>query len=315
MSSEAPTTDPPPEPPANGAAKTEIKTETKTETPTEAAAEGTEKTPDTTEPPTKSEPVAEVAAETTKPDSAVIKEEDSKEEETETKTPAETAPATESTPAEATPAETASAEATQAESNPTEDSSSPVDILPVGASIPTVGAAGAEDETGGIITPHDHDVLSGRGNSVNHHPGNEYFRSLVRHHKLAYVRCPKPQKEQFSKLIVSTVRDREPPGRFLKQNPTTKLWYNIGTQKALDKTRQALREGAPATVAGLMLSQGLTPSAAAAAGLTPSQAVSTLAAVPGEPEMIASNGGPAGGPATKLLTQNTLTRQNTQTID
>ena len=231
MSSEAPTTDPPPEPPANGAAKTEIKTEikteTKTETPTEAAAEGTEKTPDTTEPPTKSEPVAEVAAETTKPDSAVIKEEDSKEEETESKTPAETAPAAESTSAEATPAETAPAEATQAESNPTEDSSSPVDILPVGA----------EDETGGIITPHDHDVLSGRGNSVNHHPGNEYFRSLVRHHKLAYVRCPKPQKEQFSKLIVSTVRDREPPGRFLKQNPSTKLWYNIGTQKALDKTR------------------------------------------------------------------------------
>ena len=153
----------------------------------------------------------------------------------------------------------------------------------------TSNKAGAEDANEGILTPHDHDVLSGRGNSVNHHPGNEYFRSLVRHHKLAYVRCPKPQKEQFSKLIVSTVRDRDPPGRFLKQNPTTKLWYNIGTQKALDKTRQALREGAPATVAGLMLSQGLTPSAAAAAGLTPSQAVSTLSSVPGETELI-SNG-------------------------
>jgi len=143
-----------------------------------------------------------------------------------------------------------------------------------------------EDRGGGIITPHDHDVLSGRGNSVNHHPGNEYFRSLVRHHKLAYVRCPKPQKEQFSKLIVSTVRDREPPGRFLKQNTSTKLWYNIGTQKALDKTRQALREGAPATVAGLMLSQGLTPGHAAAAGLTPSQAVSSLSNVSGENELI-----------------------------
>mmetsp|Transcript_12874 Transcript_12874/g.30103 ORF Transcript_12874/g.30103 Transcript_12874/m.30103 type:complete len:1106 (+) Transcript_12874:38-3355(+) len=150
---------------------------------------------------------------------------------------------------------------------------------------------GAEDANGGIVKPHDHDVLSGRGNSVNHHPGNEYFRSLVRHHKLAYVRCPKPQKEQFSKLIVSTVRDREPPGRFLKQNPTTKLWYNIGTQKALDKTRQALREGAPATVAGLMLSQGLTPSAAAAAGLTPSQAVSSM---PGDGEL-ASQGAATNG--------------------
>lgn len=69
------------------------------------------------------------------------------------------------------------------------------------------------------------------------------FRSLVRHHKVAYVGCPKPQKEQFSKMIVSTIHDRQPPGRFLKQNPTTKLWHNIGAQKSLDKTRQALREG------------------------------------------------------------------------
>lgn len=36
-----------------------------------------------------------------------------------------------------------------------------------------------------------------------------------------------------------------PPGRFLKQDPNTKLWSDIGEKKALDKTRQALREGAP----------------------------------------------------------------------
>jgi hypothetical protein len=36
-----------------------------------------------------------------------------------------------------------------------------------------------------------------------------------------------------------------PPGRFLKQDPHTKLWSDVGEKKALDKTRQALREGAP----------------------------------------------------------------------
>jgi len=36
-----------------------------------------------------------------------------------------------------------------------------------------------------------------------------------------------------------------PAGRFLKQDPKTKLWSDIGEKKALDKTRQALREGAP----------------------------------------------------------------------
>lgn len=93
--------------------------------------------------------------------------------------------------------------------------------------------------------PHDNDVLSGRGNFVNYHPGNESFRALVKRHKVAYVACPKPQKGKFSKMIVDEVRALNPAGRFLKQDERTKLWYDIGDKKAMDKTRQALREGAP----------------------------------------------------------------------
>jgi hypothetical protein len=103
-----------------------------------------------------------------------------------------------------------------------------------------------EEQTGeGILTPHEHDVLSGRGNFVNYHAGNEHFRALVRKHKVAYVACPKAQKGKFSKLIVDEIKALDPPGRFLKQDPVTKLWTDIGEKKALDKTRQALREGAP----------------------------------------------------------------------
>lgn len=100
-------------------------------------------------------------------------------------------------------------------------------------------------ETANIQHPHEHDVLSGRGNFVNYHAGNEYFRALVRKYKVEYVKCPKPQKGKFSKMIYDEVRARNPPGRFLKQDGATKLWYDIGEKKALDKTRQALREGAP----------------------------------------------------------------------
>jgi hypothetical protein len=102
-----------------------------------------------------------------------------------------------------------------------------------------------EPQEKGIEYPHEHDVLSGRGNFVNYHAGNEYFRSLVRSHKIAYIACPKPQKGKFSRIIVDEIRNRDPPGRFLKQDAETKLWYDIGDKKALDKTRQALREGAP----------------------------------------------------------------------
>lgn len=101
------------------------------------------------------------------------------------------------------------------------------------------------DRMNSILNPHEHDVLSGRGNFVNYHPGNEHFRALVRKHKVAYVACPKPQKGKFSRLIYDEIRALNPPGRFLKQDAATKLWYDIGEKKALDKTRQALREGAP----------------------------------------------------------------------
>lgn len=97
----------------------------------------------------------------------------------------------------------------------------------------------------GLAAPHEHDVLSGRGNFVNYHAGNEYFRGLVRKHKVAYVACPKPQKGQFSRVIYNEIRERDPPGRFLKQDAKTKLWYEISEKQALAKTRQALREGAP----------------------------------------------------------------------
>ena len=97
----------------------------------------------------------------------------------------------------------------------------------------------------GIVTPHEHDVLSGRGNFVNYHTGNEHFRALVKKHKIAYVACPKPENGRFSKIIVDEIRTMDPPGRFLKQDAATKLWMEIGDKKSLDKTRQALREGAP----------------------------------------------------------------------
>ncbi|KAL7542280.1 hypothetical protein ACHAWF_007139 [Thalassiosira exigua] len=96
-----------------------------------------------------------------------------------------------------------------------------------------------------IVQPHAHDVLSGRGNFANHHAGNENFRRLVKHFKSEYVACPKAKKQIYPKIIYDEIRALNPPGRFLIHDPKTKLWSDIGEKKALNKTRQALREGAP----------------------------------------------------------------------
>ena len=98
--------------------------------------------------------------------------------------------------------------------------------------------------TTGITHPHPHDVLSGRGNSINSHPGNQYFRSLVKHLKNEYVVTPKPEKPVFAKLIVKHIQALQPPGRFLKKNKGGNFWEEVENKNALYKTKQSLREDA-----------------------------------------------------------------------
>jgi hypothetical protein len=43
---------------------------------------------------------------------------------------------------------------------------------------------------------------------------------------------------------VEAVRGLDPPGRFLEKDPNTGLWSDIGHKKAVEKTSQALRDGA-----------------------------------------------------------------------
>lgn len=95
--------------------------------------------------------------------------------------------------------------------------------------------------------PHAHDVLCGRGHSVNSHPGNVFYRSLVKRRIVEYAEAPKVSKPRIAMIIYREIRLRDPPGRFLKLDAESKLWLNIGDHKAIGKTRQALREGGQLT--------------------------------------------------------------------
>jgi hypothetical protein len=59
------------------------------------------------------------------------------------------------------------------------------------------------------------------------------------------VALSKKQKMLLSKSIVNDVRSQNPPGRFLQKDSKTEMWYDVGDQRAREKTSQALREGAP----------------------------------------------------------------------
>eukprot|EP00523_Entomoneis_sp_CCMP467_P000476 CAMPEP_0168752902 /NCGR_PEP_ID=MMETSP0724-20121128/18645_1 /TAXON_ID=265536 /ORGANISM="Amphiprora sp., Strain CCMP467" /LENGTH=851 /DNA_ID=CAMNT_0008801205 /DNA_START=13 /DNA_END=2565 /DNA_ORIENTATION=+ len=130
-------------------------------------------------------------------------------------------------------------------------------------------AGGAAYPLKDIHYPHPHDVLCGRGGATNQHIGNSHWRQLVAANKELYLKLPKRQKQLLSKSIVHAVRSQQPPGRFLQKHPQTDLWYDVGDARALEKTSQALREGAPKLKKKLETTTGGTammdPKAAAAA--------------------------------------------------
>jgi len=90
---------------------------------------------------------------------------------------------------------------------------------------------------------HDNDVLCGRGCFVYRNKGNYFYNTLVLQNKVQYTACPKSQKMNISRSIVITIRNQNPPGRFLEFDPDTDISKDIGDKRAVEKTSQALREG------------------------------------------------------------------------
>lgn len=102
-----------------------------------------------------------------------------------------------------------------------------------------------------VHQPHRHDVLCGRGGGINSHPGNQTFRNWVREKKEAYnLAANKIEKAKVSRDVLDQVANLDPPGRFLQREElpgeSGPVWVEIDDMKAMAKTSQALREGAPA---------------------------------------------------------------------
>lgn len=85
------------------------------------------------------------------------------------------------------------------------------------------------------------DVINGRGMGVQKHDGNIFFRKFVCAHKKTYAQAPKADKVKISKGVVEVLRQFG--SRFLEFDINTGCWNEIGDEKALSKTSQALREG------------------------------------------------------------------------
>ncbi|KAG7346424.1 hypothetical protein IV203_005492 [Nitzschia inconspicua] len=93
----------------------------------------------------------------------------------------------------------------------------------------------------GITSPHENDVLMGRGGKNNQFCGNEKLRLLARKRCREYQTASKKGKSQISRELVDAIRLANPPGRFLKKVEDG-TWEDVGDETAREKTSQVLRD-------------------------------------------------------------------------
>lgn len=84
------------------------------------------------------------------------------------------------------------------------------------------------------------DVLCGRDKISHAHIGNKRFRQIIENNREAYQTAPsRDAKTTMTCRIVAMIRDSG--GRFLKHNPETNEWEDVGDGYAREKVSHALR--------------------------------------------------------------------------
>jgi hypothetical protein len=82
----------------------------------------------------------------------------------------------------------------------------------------------------------DKNIINGRGQCRQRHPGNMMFRKLVGKHKQTYAQAPVADKRKISRGIVAALR------RFGFNNISTGCYCDNEDKKAVGKTLQGLRD-------------------------------------------------------------------------
>jgi hypothetical protein len=78
------------------------------------------------------------------------------------------------------------------------------------------------------------DVLCGRGKKCFQHGGNENFRILVQSSLRAYIAArTKTDKTSIIRQVINVVREQSPNGGFVKYDPLTGRYYEVGDTMAV----------------------------------------------------------------------------------
>ena len=91
--------------------------------------------------------------------------------------------------------------------------------------------------------PRSIDIVCGRGCSrFTKAPGNVAFRLLIERCFPSYEAGNMCVREIINREIVELVKAQSGAPRFLKKNPTTRVWEELSLKKSAERTSQAFRD-------------------------------------------------------------------------
>ena len=90
-------------------------------------------------------------------------------------------------------------------------------------------------------TPND--VIIARGREASDFAGNVQFQKIVAKYQAEFVSLSPYSRERslVARRIVDTIRNKSPPGRFLKEDALSGLWYDAGEDEAVKMAMITLR--------------------------------------------------------------------------
>ena len=95
-----------------------------------------------------------------------------------------------------------------------------------------------------IFQPADNDYLFGGASTSKLHTGNKMYRKLVSEQKVEFMLSDRSNRNLLVKSLVRKWKTQDPPGRFLKRDTKTGLWYDVGDDRAKIKTMLLFKERA-----------------------------------------------------------------------
>ena len=88
--------------------------------------------------------------------------------------------------------------------------------------------------------PGEFDIICGRDKVALNHAGNKCFRKIVDMNREKYQQArTRKDKTRITTEIIASIHKSQ--GRFLKLNPKTNTWYEVGEEYAHEKVSHALR--------------------------------------------------------------------------